>query len=506
MRNSTTLGIDIANGQISVALLRQTNKGIEVLKSAAAPMPKDAMADGCVKNPKLLAKAVKELCTRNRIATGHAIISLAAKPAILRVMEMPKDLTTNPAQYVRDELKHYAVMSGQTIIHDYCSLSPQKNSKAARLLLAATDKEKVAEIANAFNNVGITVKAVEPGVLAYIRLIHANAIAKKFNSNVLIAVVGDTTATLCVFRDTNLDFVHTAETGEWNPDDETAAQNLLTEISAIAQFYDVEVADASKQWEVILAFAGEYPQQDHVRQYIQKGLAGMEVRVSSSATVRKDAPLITNDDIATITPISAGLAMKYFKTGMADLKINLLPIGINDSHNTKKFALIAAGIAIIVFLLSFAAVPIVQGRLNKVKQTIAKCHAAMLSENMAKLLKEDAALSQHNKILHDKAEVMNTIASGCVAKNWPQLLLDVGSRTPKNIRITGLIAKDDSMRLTGQAISHAQITKFVELLSKSPYIASATLAKSEIDPLSQNVLIYDITCTLTAGDGEKHVN
>jgi type IV pilus assembly protein PilM len=506
MRTSTTLGINISNDQISAALLTQTAQGIEVLKSAAAPVPEGATANGCVKNPLMLAKAVKELCSRNNMPTGNAVVSLMAKPAILRVMEMPRDLTTNPAQYIHNELKHYAVMSGKTIMHDYCPLASPKKSTAARLLLAATDEEKVDELAKAFNRTGITIKAFEPAAIAYIRLLHTNAIAKKFNSNVLIAVVQDTVTTLCVFRDTNLDFVHTVEIGRQNLDNETDIHTLATEIGSIAQFYDVEVAEASKQWEVILAFSSEHAQQDRVRQSIQNGLAGMNVRISSPATVRKDAPLTVKDDNGTVSPISAGLAMKYFKTGIADLKINLLPAATHDSYNMKKFALTAASIAIIVFLLSLSAIPIVRAKLNKVTQTIEKRHAAMLSENMTRLLKKDAALAQKNKALNDRLQAMNAIISGSVARNWPRLLQDIGSRIPQNTRITGLTAKDTSLRLTGQAISYAQITNFVELLGKSPYIASATLAKSEIDPLAHNVLQYDITCTFTAGEVEKHVN
>jgi Tfp pilus assembly protein PilN len=268
----------------------------------------------------------------------------------------------------------------------------------------------------------------------------------------------------------------------------------------------MEVADTAKQWEVILAFAENFAQQDHMRQSIQNSLAGIAVRVSSSATVKKDAALMVQDAADNISPISAGLAMKYFKTGMANLKINLLPAGTNDSYNMKKFALVAANIAIIAFLLSLLAVPVVQGRLSTVNQAIEKYHAAMLAENMATLLKEDAMLSQNNKALQDTVEAVNTIAAGSVTRNWSKIMLDIGSRTPRNVRITGLTAKDNSMRLSGQAFSHAQISKFVELLSKSPYIASAKLAKSEIDPSAQNLLTYDITCTFAAGEVKKYVN
>ena len=505
MHNRKILGIDISNGRISAVLLCQTNNGIEALKSAAAPIPEGAMADGCVKNSALLAKAIKELCSRNKIPTSHTVVSLAVKPAILRIMEMPRDLSTNPAQYIRDELKHAAVMSGKTIMHDYCPLSSPKKSNATRLLLAATDEEKVTEFVKSFNRAGITIKAVEPGELAYIRLIHANAIAKKFNSNILIAVVRDTTTALCVFRDTNLDFVNTVETGAQNLDNEADMQNLLAEIDAITQFYDIEVADAPKQWDIILAFSGAHARQDHLRQSIQNSLAGSKVQISSPDTVRHDSQLTAGNDIGAISPTSAGLAMKYFKTGMADVKINLLPAGANEIHNMQKFALMAANIVIVVFLLSLLAVPLLQIKLKGINRTIQDYKQKQPSENTRKLLCTAASLDQQSKSLTEKIQAIGKIAdSGVPSPDWPKILHDISRRIPREARITSLATKDTTdLFLTGQALSYDHVHVFVKRLEASPFIASAKLTKSEIDAQTPGILSYNIHCLLIHDKGSQ---
>jgi len=505
MHNPKILGIDLSNSQISVALLSKTNKSIEVLKSAAAPMPEGVMANGDIKNPTLLAKAVKDLCSSNKIPTDHAVVSLVAKQTILRVMEIPKDLATNPAQYVRDELKNYAATAGKAIIHDYCPLSLQKKTKATRLLLAATNEGKVAELAKAFNRSGIMVKAVEPGALAYIRLLHANAIAKKFGSNVLLVAVGDTATTMCVFRDTNLDFVHTTEICESTLANETDIQNLLTEICALTQFYDVEVADASKRWEIILAFAGEHAQHDHVRQSIQNGLIGTEVRISSPSTLRKDTSLIAKDGIGSISPISAGLAMKYLKAGMADLKINLFPIGSDEIHSIQKYALTTVNIAIAALLLSLLVVPLLRIKLTGVNRTIMEYKQNESPENVKQLLCTAASLDQQSKSLTEKIQAIATMNdSVSTSAEWPKILQDISHRIPQEVRIISLIGKDAAgMTLTGQALSYDQIHRFVKQLETSPFIRSATITASAIDPLTRGTLSYTINCSVINGKGAR---
>ena len=65
--SKTALGIDISDGRINLALLKQNAKGIELLKAASGPVPDGAVKDGNVEEPVILSKAIKELKTRNKI-------------------------------------------------------------------------------------------------------------------------------------------------------------------------------------------------------------------------------------------------------------------------------------------------------------------------------------------------------------------------------------------------------------------------------------------------------
>ena len=501
MLGQTTLGIDISKEQISVALLSQTNKGIELLRSGSMPMPEGIISEGNIRNPQLLAKCVKEVCGKNKIPICRAVVSLAVKPAIIRVMELPKDLPGNPTQFVKDELKHYAVMSGKSIVHDFCAIGPHRKTKASRLLCGASDEDKITELIKVFNRAGINIKAIEHPIISSARLVFAKHIAKKFNTNVLIAVCHDSAVTLCVFSDANLDFIHSFEIQGHGFKNEETTKNLLAEIAAVKQYYDVEIDNASRTWEIILV-SEEEKKDDQFQQSLRSGLSGTKIRVVSFSSLQEDTQIIINPEANYVSPVSVGLAMKYFKTGLIRSEINLFPAGADEIHHLQKFALTTAAVAIIAFILSFGTVPLVQLKIDKVSKLIEEYKQQQSSEDTTKLVAQMAGFGEKAKELSSQTEALAAILeSSDSERNWAKLLADISSRTPKTVRITNLTSKDGTnISLIGEASSYDTINKFVKLLDRSPYVSSATLVKSEFDPIMQNLLLYNITCTFAKGN------
>ncbi len=54
----TALGIDISNGRINLALLRKNSSGVELIKTAAGPVPEGAIKNGNVGDPAILARGI----------------------------------------------------------------------------------------------------------------------------------------------------------------------------------------------------------------------------------------------------------------------------------------------------------------------------------------------------------------------------------------------------------------------------------------------------------------
>ena len=101
----------------------------------------------------------------------------------------------------------------------------------------------------------------------------------------------------------------------------------------------------------------------------------------------------------------------------------------------------------------------------------------------------------------EKFEKINQFLQSNKASDWDKILEDIRGSTPKSVRITHLLNRGDStIILEGQALSYEGINLFGDMLVKSSYIESTSLAgtgKSDAGGL----VMYSIECKLAEDKG-----
>ena len=207
----TVAGIDITQERISIALLKLGKNGPKLIKSVVAAVPAGAIKDGNIADAVLLSKAIREMKVRNRIWTNRAAVSLFAKPVVMQMIEMPKQMPPNLTQFVNGEMKHCAAMPSGDIVLDYCSVGSNKRSADKKVLAAAAETKKVTELVNVLGRAGFSAEVVEPAILSYLRAISDKKIGGRSGCNVLVAVLRENSLTLCVLRNGIVDFIRTKE-------------------------------------------------------------------------------------------------------------------------------------------------------------------------------------------------------------------------------------------------------------------------------------------------------
>jgi type IV pilus assembly protein PilM len=488
MSSKTAVGIEISADYIRAAMIRQSRQEMVLLKTASAPMPEGAVSGGNVKNAQLIAKTAKELCSKNKIPHKNIVISLVAKPAITRIMELPKELTMNPAQYVREELKHYAVLAGKSVLQDFCSLSG-KSAKTNKVLLSAAEEEKVTSLIVAFNRIGLQVKAVEQNCLAYARAIFAGVISKKFGINIILLHIQEETGTLVLIRDGKADFIRSVNMPTQNLSDPETAAVIKTEIEGVRQFYDIEVEKVPRKWELVVAGIEE----DGIDAgSISSQLDGIATHICSAASFKSDTKLGGEEGFNGFA--AAGLAMKLLNPGLGDFKTNLMPSRTDEIHNMQKFALCAAVIMLACFLAVLASVPLitrhVRTAVEEGKKQTAQAHS--LGVMLANQTKMTSKIKQSSEQL-SKVEKLVKDIHPC---DWSSLLAEISKRTPSRVRIVSMVAKDDTtLLINGESLDNESLHAFAKTLTKSPLIKTASLLKTEQSGTSV-LILYCITCSL----------
>jgi len=498
MNNKLALGINISSDQITLAMLKKTRQGLTLVKAVTSPTTESVIAAGNIKNPAQLARMIKDLCSKHKLNTSNVILSLAARPSLLRITDMPREVGGNVKQFVKDELKHYAPLAGKTVSHDFAIL---KNAKANRLLLGAADEDKIAGIVKACNRIGVIIRGIEPAALAAVRAIYAKHITKKFDSNILVAHVQDNSLTCFVFRDALLDFIKV--TAISSPADPDSIQAFTDEIVSVKQYYQLELSQNAKNWEFFITGINSMQNSEAAVKSLQAHLPQNRVYPCLPQSIQADTSIICS---TSADPVAVGLAMRFFDLGPAELKLNLLPASTDDAHNLQKFGLVMANTAAAAFLSVLLAVPVLKSKLQIVQDATAKQLKASDLPPMEKLLTTQNQHTGRAKYLKDQLTVLTSLSMAKQEIDYAQILREVQHRIPRNVQITKMATQPENftMTLSGLAATYEEVNMFTKLMARSPVARTASLIKTEVDPTGTGLLSYNMLVNLAPMENDPN--
>jgi Tfp pilus assembly protein PilN len=479
----TALGINISDGRITLALLRKNKAGVKLIKAAGCPVPDGAIKNGNIVDAKALAKAIKKLKTKNRIHSHRTAFNLVANPTLIQILDLPKDARNNARQFVHNEVKHYAVLPIKQAAVDFCGIKSSAKSPNRRVLVVATDRQKITAASATLNKKGLNIDAIEPAWMAYIRACYAKKIAGTFDTNRLFAIVCDGTLTLSLFRSQRLDFVRTERIEPQTLQSEEYPRWLAEKINAVIKFYDIEASGKQNKWNVTLV--------TDISAWSVPGTTD-----SLKATLSPAVLEVRTLEHAHLT-MAVGLAMKLLNVPGPGLNIDLLPPELIEAKSAEKQTLMIANIAAAIIFLLILSVGFLSAKGKKVNTRIEHNRQTQVSRNTPELLKEKALLQEQITDLSEKLDVTKDTLSAGSALKWERILSDIRRVTPPTVRITALHGSDNSrMLLDGQALSYEAIYLFVDTLSTCKNIESASLIGTEKYSGSEHLVKYSIRCSL----------
>ena len=501
----TVAGIDITQERISIVLLKNGKNGPKLIKSVVAPVPEGAVKDGNITDAVLLSKAIRDLKVHNRIWTNRAAVSLFARPAVMQMIDMPKQMPPNLTQFVRGEMKHCAALPSGDIVLDYCALGSNRRSADKRILAVAAETKKVTELVHVLGRAGFSAEVVEPAMLSYLRAIGAKKIMGKSGCNVLVAILRESSLILCVLRNGVIDFVRIKEAAR----NATAAGDLCDwmadELTEIQKFYSVEVVDNPGKWEItVFADTGRLPQdaEERLKSKIQAG--SLQVRTKNDAyldTIFAGQAAGRNSEQP--SPVAVGLAMNLLMAQRDDVRLNLMPPQIMQIKEAKKDVLVVAAVVAALLLLMVLAIAAPAYMIKKISGNTAGKVGRVSVRNTDKMIEKNRYLDAMVQALSNRLDSIAKISASHNDVNWAQLLENIRKATPKEVRINGLYCGDGArMQIGGLAMSNEAINSFVSALEKSPDIASVALLETSKQDGQKGFINYQISCKLGIKKGK----
>jgi Tfp pilus assembly protein PilN len=501
MVKKTSLGIDISAGKINLALLKRDKGEVKLLRAASGPLPEGVVVDGNIIEPVALAAAIKKLVSANKMRAKWITISLLARPALNQVIDLPKQVPSNIGQYVQNEVKRCAVLPVKNVIFDYCGIALSGRQGNNRLFVAAAENEKIDSIARALSKVGLDLDAVEPAAVASNRALYAKKVAEKFDSNILIAMTKDTEVTFCVFRKQMFDFIRCKNLGEPLQPSGSAFKRFVEEVNAIIQYYDIDVPDSPKRWEIVLVLDGTDSSGDDLGKSLRNVFGSINVQLSLPQTIHEDVALAGNGNAQDTSLAAIGLAMKQLETSNTGLRVNLLSQGAASIKSVKKLVLLTINAAVAILIIMILSVGLLNLKAEKVSGDIVSRQNKQPSSETMALMKTQEVISGKVDALSGKIKVINQLLQLNRVSDWDEILNDIRLSTPRSVCITRLINRGDStIVLDGEALSYDGINMFGDLLAQSSFIESTSLVSTGINEFD-GLITYSLSCSLVQEKG-----
>ncbi len=501
MVKKTSLGIDISAGKINLALLKRDKGEVKLLKAASGPLPEGVVVDGNIIEPVALANAIKKLVSANKMRAKWVTISLIAKPALNQVIDLPKQVPSNIGQYVHNEVKRCAVLPVKNVIFDYCGIALSGRQGNNRLFVAAAENEKIDLIARALSQVGLDLDAVEPAAVASNRALYARKVAEKFDSNILITIVKDTEVTFCVFRRQMFDFIRCKNLGEVLQPSGTAFKRFVEEVNAIIQYYDIDVPDSPKRWEIVVVLDRADDSTDDLGKSLRNIFGSIDVHLSLPQTIHEDVVLVGNGNAQDTSLAAIGLAMKQLEAQNTGLRVNLLSQEAASIKSVKSLVLLTITTAVAVLIVMIVSVGILNLKAEKASDDIVSQQDKQPSSETMALMKTQEIITGKVDALSKKLQITNHILQLNRVSDWDEILDDIRSSTPRSVCITRLINRGDStIVLEGEAISYDGINLFGDMLAQSSFIKSTSLVSTGIND-TDGLITYSLSCSLAQEKG-----
>jgi Tfp pilus assembly protein PilN len=475
-RVKTSLGIDISDGRISMALIKKTGGGIKLLRTASAAVPEGAISNGNIENATALAKAIKRLKAKNKMRANHTALSLIVNPLLMQLLDLPEKVPGNIRRFIQDEVKHYAILPIKKIATDFCGIRASLKSTARRAFVVATDSQKLTSVVTALNREGLDIDVVEPAAVAYIRACYEKKIAEKFDKNLLFAIVHQGLLTLCIFRNQTLDFVETKrlEGNILQPD--KYFEWLTEEIYLAIQFYELEVLNKRDEWEAtVITSVCETRAIDRITS-LASNVKGIELDVKTLEDAYLDTPAAHANDGDRPSAVAVGLAMKCFDSCDSGLNVNLFPSEVARVKSAEKQGLILASVTAIFLLFMILGVELLNIKIEKLRDNIERKRQAQVERDMRPLLKEQTLLDKKIVRLKQALSSIDAVWSSESFLRWAQVFDDIASVAPKAVRIKSLSNNGSSkIMLDGSGLSYETVHLFVDTLNSCRDIDSAVL-------------------------------
>src|ERR687885_643937 len=165
-RKATTVGLDIGSGLIKLVAISHASGGPVLTKVAFTSIANDAIVEGEIMDPGIVAEAIKELIASAGVKTKNVVTAVGGRDVIVKKITMDRMQEADAREVIRWEAEQHVPFDMDNVELDFQILDPEGEGLQMTVLLVAAKRELVEHKVALLADVGLEASVIDVDAFA----------------------------------------------------------------------------------------------------------------------------------------------------------------------------------------------------------------------------------------------------------------------------------------------------------------------------------------------------
>ncbi len=199
-RARSTVGLDIGSGYIKVVVINHGSGQPVLEKVALAAVADDAIVEGEVMDPTLVADAVRSLLASAQIKTRDVVVAIGGRDVIIKKIMMDRMKEHEAREVIRWEADQHVPFDPENVELDFQILDPEGDGLQMQVILVAAKRELVESKLALLSEIGLDASVIDVEAFALHNAFERNY-PEAMRGVVALANIGHETTTVNLLED-----------------------------------------------------------------------------------------------------------------------------------------------------------------------------------------------------------------------------------------------------------------------------------------------------------------
>jgi type IV pilus assembly protein PilM len=160
-RNKQTVGLDIGSGLIKVAVIDHSRREPELTRVAVAPLLADAIVEGEVMDPGIVADAIQGALADAGVSAKDVVTAVGGRDVIIKKISIERVKEQQARELMRWEAEQHVPFDMESVELDFQILDPDADGVEMNVLLVAAKRELVESKVRVLTDAGLNPAVVD---------------------------------------------------------------------------------------------------------------------------------------------------------------------------------------------------------------------------------------------------------------------------------------------------------------------------------------------------------